>query len=133
MRLGGTAARSETTSARPPAPERVTVVRMSGRGLPDANRLQDLLGNSCLVVGAHREARVVVLGSPPVSEIRMVRAEQPESLVVVLLTAEAEAGELVAAYDAGADLVAKGAESRELAARVRALLRRQGRDLGTAS
>ena len=113
-------------------PERVTVVRMSGRGLPDANRLQDLLGESCLVVGASREARVVVLGSPPVSEIRMVRAEQPDSLVVVLLSADAEAGELVAAYDAGADLVAKGAESRELAARVRALLRRQGRDLQTA-
>lgn len=113
-------------------PERVTVVRMSGRGLPDANRLQDLLGDSCLVVGAHRAARVVVLGSPPLSEIRMVRAEQPDSLVVVLLPGDTAAGDLVAAYDAGADLVAKGAESRELAARVRALLRRQGHDLRSA-
>jgi DNA-binding response OmpR family regulator len=52
-------------------------------------------------------------------------SEQPGSTVVVLLTAEADSNALVAAYEAGADLVVRGAESRELAARVRALLRRR--------
>ena len=68
-----------------------------------------------------------MLGCPSPADVRLLRAELPDTLVVVLLPADARAGELVAAYDAGADLVAKGAECRELAARVRALLRRQGR------
>ncbi len=108
-----------------PVAGRVPVVRMSGRGLPDAGRLQDLLGDGAVVVGAPRSAEVVVLGSPSLSDVRLTVAEQPGSTVVVLLTAEADSNALVAAYEAGADLVVRGAESRELAARVRALLRRR--------
>lgn len=109
------------------------LAKLVGQGIAQYGFSADIVGNiyesEAVLAGADYDAIILDLGLPDGDGLAWLRRERPRQPLppVIILTARDGLGDRVAGLDAGADdYLVKPVEVDELAARLRALLRRPG-------
>ncbi len=113
--------------------DNVRLARLVGHGIGQCGFSADIVGSiaetEAVLAEATYDAIILDLGLPDGDGLAWLRRERPKDALppILILTARDGLGERVAGLDAGADdYLVKPIEIAELAARLRALLRRPG-------